>query len=251
MSSSEQRHAVSNFVRCCQDMGFSTHSNRALANLPNLDPVLSFATGEEQEEVCAVLNACKTRLTLAPALDPATLNMIDSGLSHCLHLCIGMGHGWATPARVSLFVAAVELKTRVKILRGQCQAAANLLQVAISTSLLQDVVLEDLIEDLDCVAPPGVIVPVLHQAVRSRIGREAGVPARLHSRVAALVVPAPHPAAQHTHQSRSNQLRMASLRLAEAGAQIDSNRGQARRWYCSPSMNIPDPSLNMPGPGAA
>ena len=51
MTSSEQRHATTTYVKACYDAGVQTHAAEALNIMPNLSSVHSFAAGEEQEEV--------------------------------------------------------------------------------------------------------------------------------------------------------------------------------------------------------
>ena len=162
-------------------------------------------------------------------MDTATLAALDAGASHCLFLVLGAGHSWSVSSRTNLFISSLEIKIRVKVLRGQYQAAAATLTICIAHSLLQDCVVEDLIEELDWTAPNHIMVPLLHQANMNRIGRRSGLVARLHARTAAMIAPVTNPGSPATHNSRSAQLRMASMRLAEAGALVDSNRTQGRR----------------------
>ena len=157
---------------------------------------------------------------------------------HVLYLAQLSSVSWPEEASCYVVRSALLLLTTLRIRRGEPLVAASLLRVMVDLSIFCDAELTDLLTDLDAIASPDTMIPLLSIMWARGIGLKAHVCARLKQRAAEVILQSPRIDPSDTGDlARASALESAAQALLDRAKQIRDNIPLGLFWTCDPARH--------------
>ena len=163
---------------------------------------------------------------------------------HVMFLTQMSNMSWPDEATCHIVRTTLLLMTTLRIRRGEPRVAASQLRVMVDLSIYSDTELNDLLLDLDRIATPDIMIPLMSIMWARGIGHSIHVCARIKQRAAEVILQSPSIDPSPVGDlARASALEAAAQKLLERAGQIRSNAKLGLSWTCHPDKHGKRPKI--------